>query len=624
MESIYLVPSGARAMKVRSNIVANYVFWCLLALSCAVLLACWSLSLLPYNQVTHSLSQQIGAGRTAKYLTEGMFRRQQEMLRILGFVLLGVAGSIYFFRTKLILVLERATLYFARDAVRLLKRAHAFWSGLSPLEVLEALAITFVGLLNRLYFLSQPVRFDEAATYLDFASKPLFLGVSMYPEPNNQVFHTILVHFSTEIFGNHLWALRLPTLLAGTLMVFIAYWTARRIYSRAVALVAATLVATSSILVEYSTNARGYTIVTCCFLVLLLSIELLLAKSNALLFALMTVTAAIGFYTVPIMLFPFGGAIIWLLIRLARQKTSYRTLIWKPVVVSAVCAAVITGILYIPILVVSGIHTMTAVTTGPAYVQKQSLYAFLSKNIAMLDQTWNLWHRDLPPWFTILLVIGFLISIAAPSSAGQKHRSLIAATVLWCISLTSVFRFAPFPRVWLFAVPLFLISTAFGWLSILQRVSFATRPQVLTCRVTALCILIFLSIRNISSTSVTDSLETGTLPGGEDVATFLIKRKLPLDHVIRSAVSNMPLDYWYAKERNIKFTDIPLPPKPNQIWTASAFPMQDGSQARRWWILVNTANADTLPGLLRQFSLKNATVLDKVRFGPTYLYQIAF
>ena len=63
------------------------------------------------------------------------------------------------------------------------------------------------------------------------------------------------------MFGNEVWAIRLPALVAGIALVPATFAFARVLYGRAAGLLAAAFVAASSTLVEYSTNARGYTLV---------------------------------------------------------------------------------------------------------------------------------------------------------------------------------------------------------------------------------------------------------------------------------------------------------------------------------------------------------------------------
>ena len=113
------------------------------------------------------------------------------------------------------------------------------------------------------------MRVDEAATYLFYVRKPPLYGLVSYTLPNNHVFHTLLVSVSTFVFGNHPWAIRMPAFLAGVAMIPLAFAAGRRIHGDAAGLITAAFVASSSVLIEYSTNARGYTIVAAIFLGLL-------------------------------------------------------------------------------------------------------------------------------------------------------------------------------------------------------------------------------------------------------------------------------------------------------------------------------------------------------------------
>ena len=74
-------------------------------------------------------------------------------------------------------------------------------------------------------------------------ARSLFAAATDYHLPNNHVFHSILVYFSTRIFGIQPWAVRLPAFTAGVLLVPAAYWLAKRLYDRWTALGAALLVA---------------------------------------------------------------------------------------------------------------------------------------------------------------------------------------------------------------------------------------------------------------------------------------------------------------------------------------------------------------------------------------------
>ena len=63
------------------------------------------------------------------------------------------------------------------------------------------------------------MRYDEALTFNEFASRPLYYGLSYYPDPNNHLLNTLLMHLAFLGLGNQPWVLRLPALAAGVLLV---------------------------------------------------------------------------------------------------------------------------------------------------------------------------------------------------------------------------------------------------------------------------------------------------------------------------------------------------------------------------------------------------------------------
>jgi hypothetical protein len=53
-------------------------------------------------------------------------------------------------------------------------------------------AILLLGLTVRLIYIFQPMRYDEAFSFTNYASTPLSLALSSYSYPNNHLFHTLL------------------------------------------------------------------------------------------------------------------------------------------------------------------------------------------------------------------------------------------------------------------------------------------------------------------------------------------------------------------------------------------------------------------------------------------------
>jgi len=149
-------------------------------------------------------------------------------------------------------------------------RARRDWAEAAPVERVAAVLLGVIALAIRLAHLRQTMRHDEAYTYLHYATAPLATALSDYTYPNNHLFHTLLVWMSTHLFGNSEVAIRLPAFVFGMLVVPATYRLALRFADRGASLIAMALAAVWPALVLYSTNARGYSLITFVFIVMLL------------------------------------------------------------------------------------------------------------------------------------------------------------------------------------------------------------------------------------------------------------------------------------------------------------------------------------------------------------------
>jgi uncharacterized membrane protein len=168
--------------------------------------------------------------------------------------------------------------------------------------------------LIRWLFLSYPMRYDESYTVVAFAMRPWLNLISDYSLPNNHIFHTILVKLAMRWWGTAPWAVRMPALLHGILCIPAGYLLARQLYGRSAALLSAGLIAVTPMMIETSTNARGYSQYILYSLVLLSLAIYLLKEANLAGWVLFILIAAAGFYTVPFMLFPLGAICLWMIV----------------------------------------------------------------------------------------------------------------------------------------------------------------------------------------------------------------------------------------------------------------------------------------------------------------------
>jgi hypothetical protein len=390
------------------------------------------------------------------------------------------------------------------------------------------------------------------------------------------------------------------------------------LYGRLPAVVAASLVATSSILLEYSTNGRGYTVVACCFLLLLLCGALLLRKTNPVLLVVVSVATAIGFYAIPIMLFPSGAILLWIALSVWRRRGAYLRPFRKLALGSVVLAGLLTLIFYAPVFIVSGVK---AVTANP-YVKKIDFPSFLAKNQGYMQDTWRLWNQDLPLWGVVLAVCGCALSIVLPIKKLNQQRRLIGAICLWCVVALIFFRFAPFPRVWLFLVPMYLISVATGWVYLGEKLNPGWPGWAWTWRIMALVLLAVLSVSDISRRVHLDSQETGGCRNAPQVTDFLLKNGIPLQRLIRPPVCNMQMIYYYLPNSGKPLQEMRFLPSLDENLSAQ---VATGTVAQRpsiYWVYVNADHGDTLAGVLHRDHLDGIKVLSKIDYDGGSLWQI--
>ncbi len=144
-------------------------------------------------------------------------------------------------------------------------------------------AIVVAAAVLRIYHLTQPMRYDEAWSFLHYSSQPLAIALSDYTLPNNHMFHTLLssgarLDCSATRPGSCAFRRCSPASRPGPGDVMPPLRAASAL---AAALVAAALAAALPSMVLYSTNARGYMIIATAFMALLLVGDEILVRADS-------------------------------------------------------------------------------------------------------------------------------------------------------------------------------------------------------------------------------------------------------------------------------------------------------------------------------------------------------
>jgi uncharacterized membrane protein len=314
--------------------------------------------------------------------------------------------------------------------------------------------------------INRAMEYDEAYTFSEFARHSLRQVITDYHVPNNHVFHTILVHFSYLLFGKSPWAIRLPAFLAGLVLVPAVYGLGRQNYPVPVSLAAVAGVAVFPVLVFYSVNARGYTLICLWTVLLLLLSEYVRRRRNPAGWAAMVLVTALGFYTIPIMLYPFAIALAWLFLSGVFRDISpeYHGLrAWLAHLAGfSVCAALLTVFLYTPIFRSNGILT---VFKGNTVVNPRSAADFWGQlPLWFQGALGELQTGNVPVWVFALTLAGVACSLVLHRRMARQRVPVQAAALL-VVVLTLVFqRPLILARVWLFLMPPLVLWGAAGLL----------------------------------------------------------------------------------------------------------------------------------------------------------------
>jgi hypothetical protein len=433
-----------------------------------------------------------------------------------------------------------------------------------PIEAVVLAVAIAGGILLRCHYLNQPIKYDEALGFVT-ASAPLTQSLSRGYFPNNHLLYTILAHGCLGVLGRSEWAMRLPAMLAGVLMIPATWLRARRLYEPAAAVAAGVLVAVSSALVDHSTNGRGYTILGLVFILLVILGDVLRrgqpsARRRWLGWSAFAILGALGFYTIPVMLYPFGAVVAWLTIDGIRRDRS----LLVPLALATLAAGLLTLLLYLPVIIGSGAEALFA----NKFVRPLTSHDMIGRLPGMLRDTWALWTRDVPRAIVAAGVVGVIASLVVPS-VKKARPDLLLISIGWCAAAVLVQRVVPYPRVWLFLPPLIFAVAAADWCALLQQIWSLSNPFVAAAPVILLLGLV-LGWQTWANKSPINSAETGICPSAPQIAHDLATLYRAGDRLVSHVPASAPLRFYCRREG-----------LPKDLWQ----PTQD-SPVPRLWVVV--------------------------------------
>jgi len=310
--------------------------------------------------------------------------------------------------------------------------------------------------------LDHPMRYDEAYAFLSFAFPTSPQAWFDYHEPNNHVLHTLLVHLFTRFGGYDPTTIRLAAFFSGVAIVPAGSYLAQRLTGRwSAALLAAMLLATSNLLVEYSVNGRGYSMVCLASLLMgIWTVQICREFSRTRSWVAWTTAAVLGMFTIPIMLYPvaiFTCIILFEIMLPPGGKKEKRNAL-RRLAFALGAFALATILLYLPVIAANGLGPIV----GNRWVSPLPPKEVFSKLPHQAVITLSQWIRDTDWLWRALVSLGVATSIIV----GVTYRRifwilpLVGAVLLALAAIVQ--RVVPFPRVWMFMLPLVLVLGACG------------------------------------------------------------------------------------------------------------------------------------------------------------------
>ena len=422
-----------------------------------------------------------------------------------------------------------------------------------PLAVL--LVIIIFGIFFRYAYLWRPMGHDETYTFMAFASRGLRVVITDYHLPNNHIFHTILVNLFSQMLGDSPAVIRLPAFIAGILLIPATYLIGKIFYDWKIGLVAASVIAALPVLVDYSTTARGYTIITLFALMIVAISAYVKDNQNLVAWFILIGFSGLGLYTNPTMIYPIGMAFTWLILSSMIKDIipGYGKRFYLYLLLLGVGIALFTGFLYLPIIYTSGLQSVV----GNEVVEALNWSDFTQSLLPRIRNTWQEWNRSVHPIFSSIALIGLVASFFVPRLPRNRRVPLILAGFIWIAAALLVQRVAPWPRIWLFLLPFFIIWITAGIIGLINLLIAKLPKSELLIHLIWGILIVMLLLAGIVRTYPQYSEKIFSKGEVEQVADFLQDYLQDGDVVVVTSPDRVVLKY-YLMRNNIdkEFTEL--------------------------------------------------------------------
>jgi hypothetical protein len=389
------------------------------------------------------------------------FLSQQQflMLRIVAVVLaFAVFGLLLFTYKKRQFLLARITLLIDRSESVIT----GFFKNLVPAgkfhRALFFFLVTFYLIRTTISIFYYPIDFDEADTYMLFSSQGPLVAATFYPLPNNHILFSIITSITSLLPVDPVYALRLPLLPIGFLVIISMFGFLKKHFTDAAALLGLSFFIAAYPLFIYSFLARGYLLLLFFYVVALYAIfELCFSNGHKKRHSYLLVLASVGgLYTIPSFLYALAGLYLFAFTALVLQKNNAAIV---RLIKNGFVIGLLAAILYLPVLISIKWSLLKPYMT-PVYDRANTLNVFTT-TFGYLSKTFLSPVDLLAVFFGCCFLIGSLFLFRSKRPLNKAIVTFVLIQLILCIAVFFLFR-QQFPaKPWMhFTVVVAFLATA--------------------------------------------------------------------------------------------------------------------------------------------------------------------
>lgn len=320
------------------------------------------------------------------------------------------------------------------------------WLALSGTErtVFVGFVIALIG-MRVYYLLSFPLMEDEAFSYTHFVDKGFFVTSSYYPGPNNHVFYNQLAWTMSWFSDDPFWIMKLPTFIFGLIVPIVMCFFLLKHFNFTISMMTTLLFSFSLNVTVYSVIGRGYMLMILLMMIMIIAMINIIRENDIKFYnGVFVMTAVLGFYTVPVFLYPFVSIVVFAFnFGLFRRGVNVK---W--IVIDTFWVGVWTLILYSPILVMNGFGAVVSNDWVRPTMSYGEFFSSLPEYFASVSN-W-LWDVERGGIYISLVVFGFSIYALMNRIKTSKWFwfYMIVSVSLMPIFILIIQKVQPAERIW--------------------------------------------------------------------------------------------------------------------------------------------------------------------------------